>query len=251
MTGIGFTQSLIETQTHQDMEQQVEQVAEEFNLEIEEELDEVGVKYLGGYTNARTSKTGAKTRIDFDSQSFFDKTEKRQKRIILHELIHVKQFENQLSDWAEKEFGVSEKFSDELEDTIWQDVRDIEGETEILLSTLFPEEQSSYPYHKQAKQRELESKGIDVEEEMQHEENSLYREVDSIEIGENIYREEGVLNNEEYTVAVIGDKAAEKGPAEVENYLEETINDYMTEEHPVQERIEQTDYSQEGYAAST
>lgn len=230
-----ISSSAHETGSKQELlEEQVFQVAEQYGLEIKEELDEIGVRYLGKYVNARTSWEGSDLRIDFDSQNFFKKTEAEQKRIMLHELIHVKQFNNSLSDWTREQFDISDGFAEKLENTIWEDVRSIEGETELILSNLFPEMNSSYPYELESKQRELEGANIDVDseltrevEEMTEEIVARYREVEESWSEENIYIEKGSINGFEYEVAVTGE---EIGNAEekVSDYIEEKVEEYLT-----------------------
>ncbi|MFB6100418.1 MAG: hypothetical protein ABEK16_04035 [Candidatus Nanohalobium sp.] len=222
--------SLAPVQTAKPREEKIRervfQVAEDYGLDIEQELDEVGVKYLGTYVNARTSKAGSKLRIDFDFRNFFKQSEEEQRRTILHELIHVKQFNNSLDEWAQDEFDVSDRFAEKLDGTIWEGVKSVEGETELILSSFFPEENSSYPYAESSKERELDSLGLDIDSEITDEiedeaEEILdeYREIDNIEIEENSYLEEGSIGDFDYSVAVMGEDAPEKGPRQVEDYL--------------------------------
>lgn len=218
--------SLQQNSRKQEMKETVHEVAEEYGLNIEEELDEVGVKYLGTYVNARTSKEGSNLRIDFDSHNFFNQSEEEQRRTILHELIHIKQFNNSLDEWAQDEFDVSDEFAEKLDGTIWEGVKSVEGETELILSSFFPEDNSSYPYAQSSKERELESRGLDIDSEITDEieeeaEEILdeYREIDNVEIEENSYLEEGSIGDFDYEIAVMGEEAAEKGPEMVEDYL--------------------------------
>jgi hypothetical protein len=224
--------SLQQDSRKQEMEERVFDVAEDYGLDVEEELDEVGVKYLDTYVNARTSKEGPNLRIDFDSHNFFKKSEEEQRRTILHELIHIKQFNNSLDDWAQDEFDVSEEFAEKLDGTIWEGVKSVEGETELILSSFFPEDNSSYPYAQSSKERELESRGLDIDSEITDEieeeaEEILgeYREIDSVEIEENSYLEEGSIGDLEYEVAVMGEDAAEQGPEIVEDYLTQEVEE--------------------------
>jgi hypothetical protein len=214
----------------EEIERKVFQVAEEYGLDVEKELDEVGVKYLGTYVNARTSKAGSKMRIDFDSHNFFQMPEERQRRTILHELIHVKQFNDSLDSWAQDEFDVSEDFAEKLSGTIWEGVKSVEGETELILSSFFPEEDSSYPYAQSSKESELENLGLDIDseitEEIEEEAEDIlegYREIeDSWEEGE-VYMEEGSIGDVEYSVAVFGgdeEVAEEYLKGEIEAELE-------------------------------
>lgn len=228
-------------------------MAEEYGLDVEKELDKVGVKYLGTYVSARTSKQGPDLRIDFDSHNFINKTREEQNRTVLHELIHVKQFNNSLGKWASEEFNVSEEFSDKLDGTICEDVKSIEGETEMILSTLIPEQEVSYPYAKSQKQLELESDGIDAEselmDEIEEEAGQImdeYREIENIQIEENIYVEEGSIIGEDYTVAVLGEEAPTKGPKQVEEYLTEQV-----EYKPAITTTRDTGMNQESYSLSS
>jgi len=208
----------------EELEERVQRVAEDYGLEIEAELDEVGVKYLGTYINAQASKQGTNFRIDFDSTNFFKMDEERQRRTILHELIHIKQFNNSLSNWAKKEFDASEELADKLDGTIWEDVRSVEGETELILSNFFPEEESSYPYAQSRKEKEFE--GIDLEEEFDTEED-LEDIIDEYKVEadswkeEDLYVEEGEFKGEEYSVVVFG---ADNPEDKVEEYLVDTFN---------------------------
>jgi len=208
----------------EELEERVQRVAEDYGLEIEAELDEVGVKYLGTYINAQASKQGTNFRIDFDSTNFFKMDEERQRRTILHELIHIKQFNNSLSNWAKKEFDASEELADKLDGTIWEDVRSVEGETELILSNFFPEEESSYPYAQSRKEKEFE--GIDLEEEFDTEED-LEDIIDEYKVEadswkeEDLYVEEGEFKGEEYSVVVFG---ADNLEDKVEEYLVDTFN---------------------------
>ena len=226
--------SLQQDSRKQEMEERVHEVAEEYGLDIEEELDEVDVKYLGTYVNARTSKEGPNLRIDFDSHNFFNQSEEEQRRTILHELIHIKQFNNSLDEWAQDEFDVSDEFAEKLGGTIWEGVKSVEGETELILSSFFPDDDSSYPYAQSSKERELESRGLDIDSEITDEideeaEDILdeYREIDNIEIEENSYLEEGSIGDIDYSVAVMGEDAPEKGPRQVEDYLTSEIEDSL------------------------
>ncbi|MFB6114746.1 MAG: hypothetical protein ABEK04_00505, partial [Candidatus Nanohalobium sp.] len=76
--------SLAPVQTAKPREEKIRervfQVAEDYGLDIEEELDEIGVKYLGTYVNAQTSKAGSKMRVDFDFRNFFKQSEEEQRR---------------------------------------------------------------------------------------------------------------------------------------------------------------------------
>lgn len=232
---IGISSSFLQNPREEDISQRVFEVAEEYGLDVEEELDRVGVKYLGSYVNARTSSQGAVIRIDFDSQNFFEKSKPEQKRIILHELIHVKQFENSLSDWTKNQFDVSEEFAEKLDGTIWEDVKSVEGETEMILGNMFPEMGSSYPYAQDSKQREMEGLGINVESELTVEaEHALaevvenYRQVDESWEGENIYIEEGSVQGINYEVAVTG--YGEDPEEAVESYIEERLEEYIPPE---------------------
>jgi hypothetical protein len=223
-----------EKPSEEKLEQRVLRVAEKYGLDVEDELDGVGVKYLGTYVNARTSKKGPNLCIDFDSRNFFKQSEQQKRRTILHELIHVKQFNDSLDVWAREEFDVSEDFAEKLDGTIWEGVKSVEGETELILSSFFPEEDSSYPYAQSSKQRELESQGLDIDSEITQEieeeaEDILegYREVESVEVEENVYIEEGSIGDIDYSVAVMGEDAAEKGPQQVEDYLTSEIEDQI------------------------
>ncbi|QGA80444.1 hypothetical protein [Candidatus Nanohalobium constans] len=214
----------------EELRERVREVAEKYGLEIENELDDVGVKYLGTYVNAQTSLEGPKLRIDFDSHNFFKQSEKRQRRIILHELIHVKQFNNSLSDWAENEFDVSDEVAEKLDGTIWEDVRSVEGETELLLSSFFPEQDSSYPYAQSSKEREFD--GIDLDSEFDsNTEDELDDIIDEYKLKEDswdedgLYIEEGEFKGVEYSVAVIG---SYESP-------EEKVDEYLT-------RVQEPDY---------
>lgn len=211
-------------QGKENLNERVLEVAEDYNLEIQEELDEVGVKYLGTYVNAQASKVGSKFRIDFDSTNFFKQSEERQRRTILHELIHIKQFNNSLSDWAENEFDVSEEVSEKLDGTIWEDVRSVEGETELLLSTLMPEQESTYPYAEKRKEKQFDD--IDLEEELgiNEQEHSIYRDIEDITVEENIYIEEGQKQGKKYEVTVIGDYSKDEAFEKVTDYLKPETN---------------------------
>lgn len=216
----------------QKLRKRVFQVARDYSLDIEGELDQIGVNYLGTYVNARTKKEGGRVKIDFDSHNFFQLSKERQRRTILHELIHVKQFNNSLDDWAKQEFDVSEDFAEKLDGTIWEDVKSVEGETELILSSFFPDEDSSYPYAQGFKRREFESDGIDIDSEItqQIEEETeeilnKYREIENIEVEENIYIEEGSIGETNYKIAIVGGNALQYGPKQVENYLEEEIEE--------------------------
>lgn len=214
----------------EDVRKRVFQVAEDYGLDVGEELDKVGVKYLGTYVNARTSKQGPSLRIDFDSENFFKMSEEEQRRTILHELIHIKQFNNSLDEWAAEEFDVSEEFAEKLDGTIWEDVKSVEGETELILSSFFPEEGSSYPYAQDSKEKEMESLGLDIESEITDEideeaEEILdeYREIENIEVDGDLYLEEGSIGGIDYSVALIGEEASEEGPRKAEEYLKAEI----------------------------
>lgn len=221
---------LTQSQEGKDVENLVFQVAEDYGLDVEEELDEVGVKYLGTYVNARTSKHGPELRIDLDFHNFFNQSEEEQRRTILHELIHVKQFNNNLHEWAKQEFDISEDFAEKLDGTIWEDVKSVEGETELILSSFFPENDSSYPYAQSAKERELESLGLDIESEITNEIEQEadeilgeYREIQDVEVEDNIYKEKGSIAGLDYEVAVLSDEAENEGPKKVEEYLKGEI----------------------------
>ena len=206
-----------------EMEELVLEVARDYSLDVAGELDEVGVKYLGTYVNAQASKEGSNFRIDFDSTNFFNQSEERQRRTILHELIHIKQFNNSLSDWACNEFDVSDEVAEKLDGTIWEDVRSVEGETELLLSTFFPEQESTYPYAQSRKETEFE--GIDLEDEIgiDEDDHSIYREIEEITVEDNIYIEEGTLNGEDYSVAVMSDYTVEEGFQKAQEYIQNEI----------------------------
>ena len=202
---------VMEDPKKEGIRKKVFQVAEDYGLDIGQELDEVGVKYLGTYVNARTSKAGSKMRIDFDSHNFFQMPEEKQKRTILHELIHIKQFNDSLDAWARDEFDVSEDFAEKLSGTIWEGVKSVEGETELILSSFFPEEDSSYPYAQRSKESELENLGLDIDSEITEEieeeaENILegYREVEDSWEEDDVYMEEGSIGDLEYSVAIFG-----------------------------------------------
>jgi hypothetical protein len=237
----------------EELERRVFEVAEEYGLDVVKELDEVGVKYLGTYVNARTSKEGPKLRIDFDSRNFFKQSREEQKRTILHELIHIKQFNNSLDEWAKEEFDVSDKFAEKLDGTIWEDVKSIEGETELILSSFFPEEDSSYPYAQSSKERELDSQDLDIDseitEEIEDEASEIldeYREIENKEFEENIYIEEGSIAGTDYRVAVMGEDAPDKGPAQVEDYLSNQIDQKEEYSHEISQ-----EYGLEHYSAQS
>ncbi|MFB6244775.1 MAG: hypothetical protein ABEJ03_00320 [Candidatus Nanohaloarchaea archaeon] len=216
-----------------NLEKRVLEVGEEFGLDVSDAVGSIEAKYLGGYTNARTSFGGEDISLEFDTASFFHKDEERQERIILHELLHVKQAQNELGRWAAEEFDVSREFASELQDTIWEDVRSIEGEAELLLSSLFPEQESAYPRAMEEKKKSLEAKGLDVDteiteevEEMEEEAVQHYRRVQDVEVGDNIYLEEGEIGGIEYRVAVMGEDAAETGARRVQEYLSSLYESY-------------------------
>jgi hypothetical protein len=208
----------------EELKERVLQVAEQYNLQVQQELDEVGLKYLGTYVNAQASKAGSKFRIDFDSTNFFKMEEQRQRRTILHELIHIKQFNNSLSNWAKEEFNVSDEVSEKLDGTIWEDVRSVEGETELLLSKFFPNQESTYPYAEKRKEKEFNE--IDLEKELgiNEEQHSIYREIEDITVEENIYIEQGQINGEKYEVTVIGDYTDDEAFEKVTDYLQPETN---------------------------
>jgi len=217
------------------MRERVLEVAEDYGLEIEDELDEVGVKYLGTYVNAQASKQGPNFRVDFDSTNFFKMDEERQRRTILHELIHIKQFNNSLSEWAQDEFDASDELAEKLDGTIWEDVRSIEGETELILSNFFPEEESTYPYAQSRKEKEFEGIDLDSELDIEDEAEEIldeYREIDESWEEDGLYIEEGQFNGEDYTIAVLGTEKAEE---KAEDYIISNINyeaesqDYTTQ----------------------
>ena len=207
-----------------ELEERINRVAKQYGLDIEGELDEVGVKYLGTYVNAQASKQGTNFRIDFDSTNFFKMNSERQRRTILHELIHIKQFNNSLSDWAKDEFNASEELAEKLDGTIWEDVKSIEGETELILSNFFPEEESSYPYARSRKEKEFESIDLDEEFDTEDELDDIIEEYKLEENSwkeEDMYLEEGEFKGEEYSVAVFG---ADNPEEKVEEYLVDTFN---------------------------
>jgi hypothetical protein len=242
---VSLVSAVTENSREKSLEEKVLQVAEDYGLEIEDELDDVGVRYLGTYVNARTSKAGSKMRIDFDSHNFFQMPEERQRRTILHELIHIKQFNNSLDEWAREEFDVSEKFAEKLDGTIWEGVKSVEGETELILSSFFPEEDSSYPYAESSKESELENLGLDIEseitEEIEDEAEEIldeYRDIESSEKEGSVYMEEGSIGEIDYAVAVMGEDA---GPEDVEDYLVDEIG----------EELDPEEYGASGYGAET
>lgn len=232
------------------LEKKVNDVAESFGMDISDELGGIEVSYLQPNVNAQTFTENGQVKISFNSSNFFEKSESQRERIILHELVHVKQFNHSLHEWASDRFNVSDDFKEELMDSIWEDVRDIEGETEMIVSNLM-DGKGSYPHEKVAKENELASKGFDIDSELsqdiEEEMDQLYKEVSNVEVGENIYIEEGEIDGVEYTVAVMGEYAPEKGPAQVESYLEQSFeayeSDLVIEEEYVMDDSEISDIS--------
>jgi len=211
----------------------VQEVNEEYNLGVEDELENVGVEYLGPYTNALT--TGDGSSVFFDTNRFFSNSEEEQKRTTLHELLHVKQLNGTLSGWLEDEIGVSEEFSDEISNR-YGSRQDIEGEVEVLLDHLLESDlPSSYPYAQSKKRKEWEMKGIDLESELVDDIEQLEyevlgdRDVYASASTEDIYVETGNYLGMGYQAVVYGPEAGYIGEEVVEDYLN-GVEDYLEPE---------------------
>lgn len=155
------------------LQEKVDKVSKEFQLNAVENIE---TGYLEENAVARTSFDGMNIGIKFDRHDFFQLPEKQKKKVILHELLHVKQFQNSLGDWLRTSFRASEKFIREFESL--KNVDDMEGEVEILVENLMPEiNSSSYPHQKERREREIKQKGLNPEEELLEEVKELEREI--------------------------------------------------------------------------
>lgn len=208
-------------------EKKLQEVSERHGLGITDDVNLVfdnslPYKVLGRTSMPRYSEEGITVSV---GDQFFELDERKQEKTMLHEGIHVKQFQNEIDEWLENEFNASEEFIKEVEnssDPLYE--KDIEGITEVLTDTILPFDLGTgYPYEKRSKMSELESKGFDVESELvddiENEFNELvesYKEVyESFEFGE-FYFETGRLNGVRYNALVAGYDDTEKA---VNEYL--------------------------------
>lgn len=230
----------------------VKETVENYNLDIDGEIEDIEVGYLPG-ANAATvpEKDGAS--LIFDEENFFNSSEAKQQRTTLHELLHVKQFNDTLGEWAYNERGVSEDFAQEL-DTGYKTVKDLEGEVEMITDRIFSSSlPSPYPYEKANKQSEFKRKGFDIDseladqiEEAGNEILNQYRDVDYSGTLESIYAESGSFAGIEYDFIYIGPDAEYNGEETIRGYLE-MMNDVL---EPVKSDDNEMDLEEPGYIDS-
>lgn len=214
----------------------VNEISEKYGLDLDGELDDIDTGYLDGAI-ARTVSDRDGVSVVFDENDFFDKSKTEQELTTLHELLHVKQFNNSLGDWAQNERGASREFANEL-DTGYKTVGDLEGEVESITGEVFPYSlPSAYPYQKAKKQQEFEQKGFDLQDELfedakQEVENSYElpgAEIYDFAIEDGFYYETGSIGGFEYEFMAVGDKMGLYGPELAESYRE-WISDYVKPE---------------------
>ncbi len=157
------------------VQDRVNRVSEEFGLEAGSEIDRIEIDYLPQDILAQTRFNGARTELVFNRHRFSRIPEVEKRRTVLHELLHVKQFNNTLSDWLRQRFGVSEEFVKEMSG---RTVSDMEGEVELIIDKILPQDlPSSYPHEKERRERELKQKGIDPETELMEDIEKMEQEV--------------------------------------------------------------------------
>lgn len=204
------------------------EVSDRYGLDI----DDVNVEFddtlpydvLGRTAMPRYSEDGLTVSV---GEKFLEADERRQEKTMLHEGIHVKQFQDEVDEWLREEFNASEDFVREVEkssDPLYE--KEIEGITEVLTDTILPfEAGTGYPYEKRSKMSELNAKGIDVESELMQDideefgslaadYNNVY---DSFEVGD-LYIETGNFAGLEYAAVASG---YENGECLVNEYLVE------------------------------
>lgn len=223
----------------------VKDVADRYNLDVGSELQDVEVDYLGPYTLGQASWNGD-TKISFDRNNFFSQSKEQQELTALHELLHVKQFNQSLGDWASENFDISPEFREEL-DAGYKNRADMEGEVELLIDKMVDTDFGAYPYWKRQKETELEAKGIDVEselvndiEELENEVLDQYRQIYSQFKLPGIYHETGSYEGMEYEFSIIGSDSI-YGEEVVEDYLE-TISEILEPEKAIDARNSNEDY---------
>lgn len=221
----------VNNQTKEEVaKKRVLDVAERYNLDIEGELDEVSVGYLGPYTLGQASWNG-RTEISFDNKNFFSRSKEQQELTALHELLHVKQFNKSLGEWADKNFDISPEFRQEL-DSNYKSRADMEGEVEVLINELIDTNFGAYPYWQKQKESELTAKGIDVGSELMKDIEALedeimeeYREIYTQFEMPGIYHEKGSYKGIGYEFSVFGTDS-QYGEEVVEDYLE-TVSEIL------------------------
>lgn len=203
----------------------IQDTAKEYGLDIQGELDGVDVDYLEPGVKAVTTFDGVNTEITFD-YSIFGRSKTEQELTALHELLHVKQFNNTLDEWLEQTFDAND-LAEEVNNG-YQSAGEMEGEAEVIVDALFDHQyRSPYPYEKLRKEKELGEKGIDVETELTEDIENLknellggYKEIyDTVE-AKNIYKEKGEFTGIEYEFTIVGEDA-KNGEKEVNEYLEQ------------------------------
>lgn len=228
----------IDSSTKEEIaKKRVRETAEKYNLDTDGELNEVDVGYLSGAI-ARTHSERDGASVVFDNESFFDQSKAGQELAALHELLHVKQFNKSLGEWAYNEIDASEEFSREL-DTGYKTSDDLEGEVELITDSVFPYSFSSfYPYQKASKKNEWEQKGFDLEEELfdeakQEVENNYDTrsepEIYGIAIEDNVYHEVGNIAGFDYEFTAFGEHADTYGP-EIAKVYREILSGYLEPE---------------------
>jgi hypothetical protein len=230
-------------------QKRLSEVSERYGLELEDidvEFDSsmpynvMGRTSVSGYSSNQPEITVG--------DSFLEASEPEQLKTMLHEGIHVKQFQGEVDNWLRDEFNASRDFVREVEKS--SDPRyteEIEGITEALTDTILPfDVGTGYPYEKRSKMSELESKGFDIEselvEDIEGEFNGLvedYKQIyESFDLG-GAYLEQGEFNGVEYTALAIG---YEDGEAAVNEYLAESFDEDYSE-------MLEPDSATEGYLA--
>lgn len=222
------------------------EVSEKYGLDIEDidlEFDSTMPYNIMGRTSVSGySSSDPKITV---GESFVNASEAEQLKTMLHEGIHVKQFQNELGEWLMEEQNTSREFAVEAEKySNSRNLEDIEGVTEVLTDNLLPfEAETGYPYEKRKKMSELEAKGFDVESELA---DSIgdeisgvmddYREIyQSFDLG-GIYIERGNFNGTEYTAILSGYGEPEEAVSDyLIDDLEENYSQMLEPENEITE----------------
>lgn len=178
----------------------------------------------------------------------------RQLSTTIHELVHVSDFNGRLDNDL-RYWGASPQAAYELSDNVGSPLKDVEGSTEVitdnLMQNLTPYADvvgSGYPEWKLEKERELASKGIDPDLDI---DNSLVKDIEQLQteveqyvseeevstryiedfgIGRDFYHEKGTVKGIDYEVTVVGDYAGLDGMDIADSYVE-SIENYLEDEN--------------------
>jgi hypothetical protein len=216
----------------------LERVEEKYGLE--HDFDYVHVQDLGDRTPAMThhdihGSGDGDTHLVVDN--YLDRYgDQGLEAVITHEILHSNQFNGDFGEVMQEQYGVSDELGERLND-VWRegDRDEIEGMTQALTNKIVDNGEVTgryfYPYETQAFEKDLETEGIDLDEEFDDDFYDTVLEEDThslngrLEIGDGFVYQQMDFDGTDYEMILLGD-AAESYIEELEDrYGLDTLND--------------------------